>query len=113
MVMLRQWAASRGQSGVGRGMETGREQVDARVDGGANAGPEPTPARRVRLPVVDTRRCTGCGRCVGACAPQLLSLDVVQWKKHAVLDGAERCTGCSLCALRCPFDAIRMVRPGA
>ena len=21
-----------------------------------------------------------------------------------------RCTGCALCALRCPFDAIRMVR---
>ena len=74
-------------------------------------GPEPTPARRARLPVVDTRRCTGCGRCVGACAPQLLSLAVVQWKKHATLSGAERCTGCSLCALRCPFDAIRMERP--
>lgn len=67
------------------------------------------PARSPRrLPAIDAGRCTGCGRCVGACAPQLLSLAVVQWKKHAVLQGAERCTGCSLCALRCPFDAIAM-----
>jgi Pyruvate/2-oxoacid:ferredoxin oxidoreductase delta subunit len=87
-------------------MDAGQEQ-----DRTETTGPQPTPARRPRLPVVDTQRCTGCGRCVGACAPQLLSLEVQHWKKHAVLQGAERCTGCSLCALRCPFDAIRMVRP--
>jgi Pyruvate/2-oxoacid:ferredoxin oxidoreductase delta subunit len=87
-------------------MDAGQDQGETET-----TGPEPTPARRTRLPVVDTRRCTGCGRCVGACAPQLLSLTVVQWKKHAELNGAERCTGCSLCAVRCPFDAIRMVRP--
>lgn len=75
----------------------------------AKATPAVRPARsRPRLPAVDTTRCTGCGRCVGACAPQLLSLEVVRWKKSAVLAGAERCTGCSLCALRCPFDAITM-----
>ncbi|WP_137731047.1 ATP-binding protein [Pseudaquabacterium pictum] len=87
------------------------ETDDNQGQTGGIAGAQPTPARRPRLPMVDTRRCTGCGRCVGACAPQLLSLDVQHWKKHAVLQGAERCTGCSLCALRCPFDAIRMVRP--
>ncbi len=76
----------------------------------AEAEPTPEPRRRPRLPAIDAGRCTGCGRCVGACAPQLLSLEVLQWKKRAVLQGAERCTGCSLCALRCPFDAIRMQR---
>ncbi len=74
----------------------------------AETTPPARPVRRLRLPVVDAGRCTGCGRCVAACAPQLLSLAVQQWKKSAVLSSAERCTGCSLCALRCPFDAIRM-----
>jgi Pyruvate/2-oxoacid:ferredoxin oxidoreductase delta subunit len=27
-----------------------------------------------------------------------------------VLHDAPGCTGCALCAVRCPFDAIRMVR---
>jgi len=87
-------------------MESGQEQGQTET-----TGTQPTPARRGRLPVVDTRRCTGCGRCVGACAPQLLSLEVVQWKKRAVLSGTELCTGCSLCAVRCPFNAIHMARP--
>jgi ferredoxin len=72
-----------------------------------------TPPRRSRrLPGIDPARCTGCGRCVAACEPHLLSLEVVQWKKSSVLHDADRCTGCSLCALRCPFDAITM-RPQA
>jgi ferredoxin len=68
--------------------------------------------RRALLPAIDASRCTGCGRCVGACAPQLLSLELDHWKKRAVLHAAERCTGCRLCALRCPFDAIAMQAPG-
>ena len=71
-----------------------------------------------RLPAIDPARCTGCGRCVGACAPHLLSLQAVRWKKHAVLQDAPRCIGCSECAVVCPFGAIRMRRlpaqaPGA
>lgn len=72
----------------------------------------PPPRRSRRLPAIDAGRCTGCGRCVAACEPHLLSLEVVQWKKFASLHDAPRCTGCSLCALRCPFDAIAM-RPAA
>jgi len=33
-------------------------------------------------------------------------------KALPVIDTA-RCTGCALCAVRCPFDAIRMVRSSA
>jgi ferredoxin len=65
----------------------------------------------VRLPHIDTRRCTGCGRCVAACNVHLLSLQAVQWQKFAALHNANRCTGCNACAAICPFHAITMQRP--
>lgn len=61
-----------------------------------------------RLPAIDPARCTGCGRCVGACAPHVLSLETVRWIKTAVLHDPAACTGCSDCATVCPFRAIRM-----
>jgi ferredoxin len=71
-----------------------------------------TPRRPApRLPVVDPDRCTGCGRCVAACEPRVLSLETMpDWRKSAVLHDRARCTGCSLCAVRCPFGAIAMAR---
>lgn len=71
-------------------------------------------APRKALPVIDPRRCTGCGWCVAACAPHVLSLQVQGadrfGPKRSTLDDAAGCTGCALCAVRCPFGAIRMVR---
>ena len=65
-----------------------------------------------RLPIVDADRCTGCGRCVAACDPRVLSLETLpNWRKSAVLHELGACTGCSLCAVRCPFGAIEMRRP--
>ncbi len=71
----------------------------------------PTP--RKALPAIAPERCTGCGWCVGACAPLVLSLHAAGGRKTSTLDDAAGCTGCALCALRCPFDAIRMVRAAA
>ncbi|MFI8615713.1 ATP-binding protein [Acidovorax sp. NPDC077693] len=76
---------------------------------------------RKALPAIDTDRCTGCGWCVAVCAPHVLSLQVqvqvqgdsVWGPKRSALHDAAGCTGCALCAIRCPFDAIRMVRTGA
>ena len=66
------------------------------------------------LPTIDSSRCTGCGWCVAACPPHVLSLQVLgdarRGPKRATLHDAPGCTGCALCAVRCPFDAIRMVR---
>ena len=79
-------------------------------------------APRKALPATDTARCTGCGWCVAACPPHVLSLQVQAppqggapgWgPKRSQLHDAGGCTGCALCAVRCPFDAIRMVRTAA
>ena len=71
-------------------------------------------APRKALPAIHPDRCTGCGWCVAVCAPHVLSLQTQgpsAWgPKRSTLHDAEGCTGCALCALRCPFDAIRMVR---
>lgn len=76
------------------------------------------------LPTIDPTRCTGCGWCVAVCAPHVLSLQVQAQEqgtgaapkawgpKRSHLDDAAGCTGCALCAVRCPFDAIAMVRTG-
>lgn len=63
-----------------------------------------------RAPAVPriTSRCTGCGRCVAACPPRVLWLDVRDWKKAAVLHDPVGCTGCSRCVPACPFEAIHM-----
>ncbi len=72
-----------------------------------------TPRRPApRLPAIDADRCTGCGRCVAACAPHVLSLETTNWRKAAVLHDTAGCTGCSVCAAVCPFEAIAMQRPG-
>lgn len=62
------------------------------------------------LPQIDTPRCTGCGWCVGACPPHVLSLQPQGFEKHAVLHDPAGCTGCALCAVRCPFGVIQMVK---
>lgn len=64
------------------------------------------------LPKVDTVRCTGCGWCVAACPPHVLSLQTDGLRKQAVLHDLQGCTGCRKCERKCPFGVIAMVRKG-
>lgn len=68
------------------------------------------PLQVPQWPEIDKGRCTGCGQCVGACGPHLLSLEAVRWKKSSVLNQPELCTGCGACAQACPFGAITLLR---
>ena len=68
------------------------------------------PRRGAGLPRIDPARCTGCGWCVGVCAPHVLSLRAEGGRKTSTLHDAAGCTGCALCAVRCPFGAIAMRR---
>lgn len=71
--------------------------------------PRAASAAPVALPDI-TERCTGCGRCVGACPPHVLCLEPRGWEKSALLHDPAGCTGCGRCAVVCPFGAIRMRR---
>jgi ferredoxin len=71
-------------------------------------------SERKALPAIEPSRCTGCGWCVAACPPRVLSLEAApQWRKVSTLHDAPNCTGCALCAVKCPFDAIAMVKRSA
>lgn len=70
-------------------------------------------SERKALPTIDPARCTGCGWCVAACPPHVLSLETVNGRKFSTLHDVPGCTGCALCAVKCPFDAIAMVKLAA
>lgn len=69
--------------------------------------------KRTLLPDIDPARCTGCGRCVAACGPHVLSLEPRGWVKSSVLHDPTACTGCGACEAVCPFSVIAMVEGAA
>lgn len=58
------------------------------------------------IPVIDTGRCVGCGKCVEACPPQALTLI----DEIACLRG-DLCEECGFCSPECPVNAIEIHFP--
>lgn len=55
-------------------------------------------------PVVDTKKCTGCGTCVDICPMQVFGLD--KSVKKSVVKKPDECIGCRACEVQCPAKAI-------
>ena len=68
-------------------------------------------SRPTGFATVDSRACTGCGRCIREIGCPAMARGPVQAKagKQAVID-AGQCTGCGLCAQLCPAGAITVKR---
>ena len=63
----------------------------------------------MELPLLDERRCTGCGDCLGVCPAACLEMaGATPWLPRP-LD----CLSCALCAAVCPVEAITMAPPAA
>lgn len=54
------------------------------------------------LPIIDTRRCTGCGFCEWLCPTQSVAVR----NGRAVIVRPATCTFCDLCESYCPAGAI-------
>ncbi len=58
----------------------------------------------LELPVVDERRCVGCGDCVLLCPADCLAMSgPLPWLPQPL-----RCVSCTLCVIVCPVNALAM-----
>ena len=61
------------------------------------------------LPVVDERKCVGCGDCVLLCPVDCLAMSgPLPW-----LPRPGRCVSCTLCVVICPVNALAIHPDGA
>lgn len=63
----------------------------------------------VEMPVIDSRKCDGCGLCVSVCSCNAL----IMVGNIVIIVETEDCDWCTLCeavcptgALRCPFEIV-------
>jgi len=57
---------------------------------------------------IDATRCSGCGRCISACALQLFAFQTQNWKKISVMQNVDQCSGCGECVARCAIGAVKL-----
>lgn len=64
---------------------------------------------RLKKPVVDYRKCVGCGICWLYCPDSVIDIDSEGSKFKVSIDYVY-CKGCGICASVCPVKAIEMVK---
>ena len=64
------------------------------------------------LPAIDTRQCTGCGKCVAVCPVEAMTLvsanDPDDPRRQVAKLNTPLCLGCGVCVRACPKAAIRL-----
>lgn len=58
-----------------------------------------------QYPVVDDKKCTGCGTCVSVCPMQVFVLA----KGKSSVKKPKECIGCRACEAQCPSQAIKII----
>lgn len=59
------------------------------------------------MPAIDTRACTGCGKCAEACQLEAMVM-TTEVAEARPLHRSERCIGCGLCAVACRKGSLVM-----
>lgn len=60
-----------------------------------------------KIPVVDKKKCIGCGACVSVCSQNVFELK--DGKSH--VERPEDCIECMACVENCSVSAIKLVKP--
>jgi len=60
--------------------------------------------------IIDTEKCTGCGKCKEACPKGGKIWTIDKKTKKAKPSNLEYCHLCIICASKCPEEAIRIIR---
>ena len=58
-------------------------------------------------PIIDEKKCTGCGTCAEICPMQTI-FEIDKEKKKALVKKPDDCIGCRACEAQCPESAIKV-----
>lgn len=89
-----------------------KKLVGATIKHNLEKAPKTGSWRNMR-PVVDKKKCIGCGTCVKYCPEAVIELRIENQELNAKEKGKaeidlEYCKGCGVCAVECPVKAILM-----
>ena len=113
-----------GKGGVGKSMlasslailfsKAGKKivAIDSDVDapnlaiwlGGISSWDKSKKVSTIEKPIIDLKKCNGCGACASACQFHALKIENKKVKLNTFL-----CEGCGVCRIVCPQNAIKMV----